>query len=91
MLNYVIWMISTLKRSGLLPAGEPFKTCEATLIANLRSILPRLKAVGPTLLIKPHCSKDFPGYILAHMDQARCVVDAVGSLLIRILLDTYYS
>jgi len=77
--------------AGLRPEGVSLEGCEATLIANLTSILPKLEAAGLTLLVEPHCSKDFPGYIIDKMDQARRIVDALGSPHLRILLDTYHT
>lgn len=76
---------------GLRPADVPLAACEETLIENLRSIEPKLAAANFTLLVEPHCSKDFPGYVVDHLDQARRIVDAVGSRHVRILMDTYHS
>jgi hydroxypyruvate isomerase len=77
--------------AGLRPEGVSLADCEATLIANLRWAAPRLAEAGITMLVEPHCSKDFPGYVLDKLDQARRVVDAVASPHVRILLDTYHS
>ena len=76
---------------GLRPEGVSQEDCEATLIANLKSVAADLEAAGLTLLIEPHCSKDFPGYVIDRMDQARRVVEAVDSPNLRILLDTYHT
>lgn len=76
---------------GLKPDGVALEECEAVFAANLRAALPKLEAAGFTLLIEPHCSKDFPGYILDRVGQARRVIEAVGSPHVRLLLDTYHT
>lgn len=76
---------------GLKPEGISSENCEQTLIANLKSIIPDLEKAGQTLLVEPHCSKDFPGYVIDRMDQARRIVDEVNSPCVRILLDTYHT
>jgi hydroxypyruvate isomerase len=76
---------------GLRPEGLSQDECEATLIANLKSVEADLQSAGLTLLIEPHNAKDFPGYIISRMEEARRVVEGVGSPNLRILLDTYHT
>ena len=76
---------------GLRPTEISLADCEATLIANLRAALPKLAAANFTLLLEPHCSKDFPGYIIDRLDQARRIVNAVASPNVQILMDTYHT
>lgn len=76
---------------GLRPEGVAREDCEAVLIGNLQSILPDLEKAGLTLLIEAHCSKDFPGYIIDQVGQARRIVDALASPHVRILFDTYHT
>ncbi|MDA0240287.1 MAG: TIM barrel protein, partial [Proteobacteria bacterium] len=64
---------------GLKPEGVTIAECEEILITNLSSIRDALEAANFTLLLEPHCSKDFPGYVIDHLDQARRVIEAVGS------------
>lgn len=76
---------------GLRPDGVPLEDCERVFIENLKAALPRLETAGFTLLIEPHCSKDFPGYILDRVGQCRRIIEAVGSPHVRLLLDTYHT
>ncbi len=75
---------------GLKPDGATYEECEQVLIANLTAALPKLEAADFTLLIEPHCSKDFPGYVLDKIARARAVIEAVGSPHVRMLFDTYH-
>lgn len=76
--------------AGLKPGGADLGECEAVFAANLRAALPKVAAADFTLLIEPHCSKDFPGYILDRVGQARRVIEALGSPHVRMLFDTYH-
>ena len=75
---------------GLRPDGVSSDECERVLIANLKAALPKLEAADFTLLIEPHCSKDFPGYVLDKIARARAVIDAAASPRVRMLFDTYH-
>lgn len=76
---------------GLKPEGVTTDECEDVLIANLTSVRPALEAANFTLLLEPHCSKDFPGYVIDQLNQARRVIEAVGIPHLRILFDTYHA
>ena len=77
--------------AGLRPDGVALADCEAVLIENLRWAAPQLAKAGVILLVEPHCSKDFPGYVLDRLGQVRRIVDAVASPRVRMLMDTYHS
>lgn len=77
--------------AGLKPDGVALEDCEATMIENLRWAAPQLAEAGVTMLVEPHCSKDFPGYVLDRLAQVRRIVEAVASPNVRMLLDTYHS
>lgn len=77
--------------AGLRPDGATVEDCERVFIDNLRNALPGLEKSDFTLLIEPHSSKDFPGYILDKVGQARRIIEAVGSPRVRLLLDTYHT
>lgn len=76
---------------GLRPEGASVAECEDVLIDNLKSIQGKLEAADFTLLLEPHCSKDFPGYIIDRLAQARRVIEAVELSGLRILFDTYHA
>ena len=75
---------------GLKPEDASIADCEDVLIANLKSVADELEAAEFTLLLEPHCSKDFPGYIIDHLSQARRVIDKIDSSVFKILFDTYH-
>ena len=75
---------------GLKPEDASIKECEDVLIANLESVASILEGAEFTLLLEPHCSKDFPGYIIDQLSQARRVIDEIDSSAFQILFDTYH-
>src|SRR3546814_6616930 len=76
--------------SGLRPEGIAPATVEATYLENLRFAADRAAALGVRLLIEPLNSRDVPGYVLTGTDQARRIIEAVGSDNLFLQYDGYH-
>ncbi len=71
-------------------AGVGAACQEAVYIANLRYATARLASVGVRLLIEPINDRDIPGYFLTRPDQARALIEQVGSDNLFLQLDLYH-
>jgi len=89
--------------AGVVGASEDLHNAERTYIANLSHAAPLLKEHGITAVIEPinkkmGISKDAPsytthgmhGYFLNHTEQARRIIQAVGSPNLLLHLDCYH-
>src|SRR3546814_11567141 len=76
--------------SGLRPEGIAPATVEATYLENLRFAADRAAALGVRLLIEPLNSRDLPGYVLTGTDQARRIIEVVGSDNLFLQYDGYH-
>jgi hydroxypyruvate isomerase len=76
--------------AGIVPDGAdpaPFEKC---YVANLRYAADYFAARGIRTLIEPLNSFDVPGYLLKGTQQARRVIDAVGSDNLYLQYDVYH-
>ena len=73
------------------PAGATADPgAKATMVSNLRWAAAAARAQSVRLLIEPLNSSDNPGYFLTGSDQARRIIDAVGSAELGMQWDAYH-
>lgn len=76
--------------AGIVPDGADWVAYEACYIANLRHAAEAFKERGIRTLIEPLNQFDMPGYLLNGSDQARTIIEAVGSDNLFMQFDTYH-
>ena len=89
--------------AGVVGPGEDYKAAERTYIANLRHAATRLREHGIAGVIEPinkkmgivpngptYTTQGMHGYFLNHSDQARRIIDEVGSPNLLLHLDCYH-
>lgn len=76
---------------GKTPTGIDADAVRATVVENLRFAAEKLKATGIRLLIEPINTFDIPGFHLSRTDQARALIDEVGSDNLFIQYDIYHA
>lgn len=77
--------------AGKVPKGVSREAAQATFVANLRFAAAKLKMAGIRLLIEPINSYDIPGFFLNRTDQAKSLIDEVGSDNLFIQYDMYHA
>lgn len=77
--------------AGVLPRGVPAQAWEATYAQNLRTAAARFAAHGIRLLIEPLNTRDMPGYFLTTAEQARSIIQHVGSDNLFLQMDFYHA
>jgi hydroxypyruvate isomerase len=77
--------------AGIVPPGLPAEALRETFVANLRFAAGALKGAGIRFLIEPINTYDIPGFYLNRTDQARAILDAVGSDNLYIQYDIYHA
>ena len=77
--------------AGKVPAAVSRETAHATFVTNLRFAAEKLKAAEIRLLIEPINPFDIPGFFLNRTDQAKSVIDEVGSDNLFIQYDIYHA
>ena len=75
---------------GVPPAGVDADRCRETIVSNLRFAAPELESAGVGLVIEPLNTRDVPGFYLTHSDQARSIIDEVGSPNLHLQYDIYH-
>jgi len=76
--------------AGIVPDGADKADYEACYLANLRHAAESFKARGIRALIEPLNHFDVPGYLLNSSEQARRIIEAVGSDNLFIQYDVYH-
>ncbi len=76
--------------AGVKPDGADRITLHRTLVENLKFAADALGAEGIRLLIEPINTRDIPGFFLNRSDQARAILDEVGSPNLFIQYDIYH-
>lgn len=76
--------------AGIRPAGVSEADAEATLVGNLAFAASELQAVGVRLLIEPINTIDIPGFMLNYPEQARRIIERVGSDNLFLQHDIYH-
>lgn len=76
--------------AGIVPDGAERVRYEASYVGNLRHAAERLGASNIRVLIEPLNSTDMPGYLLNGSDQARRIIEAVGSANLFLQYDIYH-
>ncbi len=77
--------------AGLVPQDADRAAAQAVYIENLSWAAPLAKAAGRRVLIEPINRLDNPGYFLSDIDQARAVLEAVGSDSLAVQYDFYHT
>lgn len=79
--------------AGVLPShtsAHEQAAVHRTYVSNLRLAAQTLAPHGITLLIEPINTRDMPGYVLHHQQQAHDVVAEVGAPNLKVLMDLYH-
>jgi 2-dehydrotetronate isomerase len=77
--------------AGIVPKELLHSEAVRTYVINLRSAAAKAKTMGIRLLIEPLNSRDMPGYLLATAEQARQVIEQVGSDNLFLQMDLYHA
>jgi hydroxypyruvate isomerase len=77
--------------AGIVPKELLHSEAMRTYVSNLRSAAAKAKAIGVRLLVEPLNSRDMPGYLLATAEQARQVIEQVGSDNLFLQMDLYHA
>ena len=76
--------------AGIAPDGVSPEDADATLLNNLVFAAEQLKGAGITLLIEPINTIDIPGFVLNYPEQARDLIERVGSDNLFLQHDLYH-
>ena len=76
--------------AGIAPEGVSREDADATLVRNLTFAAEQLKGAGITLLIEPINTIDIPGFALNYPEQARSLIERVGSDNLFLQHDLYH-
>jgi hydroxypyruvate isomerase len=77
--------------AGIVPKELLHSEAMRTYVSNLRDAAAKAKTMGIRLLIEPLNSRDMPGYLLATAEQARQVIEQVGSDNLFLQMDLYHA
>ncbi len=77
--------------AGVVPSSLTHAEAARTYVGNLRMAAAKAKALGVRLLIEPLNSRDMPGYFLSSAEQARLIIDEVGSDNLFLQMDLYHA
>lgn len=76
--------------AGVAPEGVSAEEQDATLVANLKFASEQLSTAGIRLLIEPINTIDIPGFVLNYPEQARDLIQRVGSDNLYLQHDLYH-
>ena len=76
--------------AGIAPEGVSVGDMESTLLSNLTFAAGQLKSAGIRLLIEPINTIDIPGFMLNYPEQARDLIERVGSDNLFLQYDLYH-
>ena len=76
--------------AGIAPEGVSAEDMDTTLVSNLTFAAEQLKAAGIMLLIEPINTIDIPGFALNYPEQARDLIQRVGSDNLFLQHDLYH-
>ena len=76
--------------AGIAPEGVSAAELDATLVGNLKFAAEQLKSAGIRLLIEPINTIDIPGFMLNYPEQARDLIERVGSDNLFLQHDLYH-
>jgi hydroxypyruvate isomerase len=77
--------------AGVVPSALSREQAEDTLVANLRDAAAAAKTQGVRLLLEPLNTRDIPGYFLSTAEQARQLIERVGSDNLFLQMDFYHA
>ena len=76
--------------AGLAPVGVERATLLATYEANLAWAAEQASAAGRDVMVEPINTRDFPGYLLNHQDEAHSLVQRLGAPNLKVQFDLYH-
>lgn len=76
--------------AGIVEPGRQAEAHEA-LVDNLRFVTAALEEACLELLIEPVNTRDTPGFLVCHSQQAIAIIDAVGAPNFRLQFDLYHA
>ncbi len=76
--------------AGLAPAGAEHSALQATYEANLAWAAEQAARHGRDVLVEPINTRDFPGYLLNHQDEAHCMVQRIAAPNLKVQFDLYH-
>lgn len=76
--------------AGIAPAGADRELLHNTFVNNLKFAAPKIKEAGLKLLIEPINTRDIPGFFLNYTQQAKAIIEEVGSDNLFIQYDIYH-
>lgn len=76
--------------AGIAPEGVSAGELDATLVGNLKFAAEQLESAGIRLLIEPINTIDIPGFMLNYPEQARNLIERVGSDNLYLQHDLYH-
>ncbi len=76
--------------AGIAPEGVSCEDSQDTLVSNLKFAAEHLKSAGIRLLIEPINTIDIPGFVLNYPEQARDLIEQVGSDNLFLQHDLYH-
>ena len=76
--------------AGVVPDGIGDLEATQTFVDNLRYAAPICRQAGVRLLIEPLNRRDVPGFMLSNTQQARSIIEAVGSDNLFLQYDVYH-
>jgi 2-dehydrotetronate isomerase len=77
--------------AGVVPADLLHEEAVRTYVSNLRIAAAKAKTRAVRLLIEPLNSRDMPGYLLTTAEQARQIIEKVGSDNLFLQMDLYHA
>lgn len=76
--------------AGVVPQGVAPETAWETLVDNLRYASTELGQAGIRLMIEPVNTRDVPGFFICHTEQAKSLIDQVGTGNLWLQYDVYH-
>jgi 2-dehydrotetronate isomerase len=71
-------------------APEQQTAARSTFLAALRHAVGRAEETGLTVLLEPLNPRDMPGYFYSRVEDARALIEAIGSPRLKLMFDVYH-
>lgn len=75
--------------AGIVPEGQ-HDAARKTFVAALRHADKRAEATGLTVFLEPLNTRDMPGYLYSRLEDARAIIEEIGSPRIKLMFDAYH-
>ncbi|NOH26914.1 hydroxypyruvate isomerase [Vibrio mediterranei] len=76
--------------AGIVPASVTEQDARTTFVINLRYAAQQLEAAGIKLVIEAINTRDIPGFFLNTTEQAKSIIEEVGSVNLSVQYDIYH-